>query len=208
MTEEVKASGEVKRGSYKPLWWLIALCAFPYIAGTLWYQYRDALPTNETTNYGQLIEPVREISDVDLILLDGTQKPLAEFRKKWLMLYILDGECSEDCLKNVYYMRQIRKAMAQDRFRISRLMVLDNPSLMSGELEKVVSEYPDMYIATMQPEHQRQLYGSIQSGSENIYRKIMLIDPLGNFMMQYPKEPSPEKVLKDIKRLLKVSRIG
>ena len=83
MTEQVNSTGELKRGSYKPLWWLIALCAFPYIAGTLYYQFREALPNGGGTNYGQLVEPVREVQDVNLTLLDGSQKPLSEFRKKW-----------------------------------------------------------------------------------------------------------------------------
>ena len=209
MTDDLKASGQHKRGSYKPLYWLIALCAFPYIAGTLWYQYRDVLPAGDTTNYGQLVEPVREIANVELTLADGSHKALADFHKKWLMLYILDGQCTEDCLKNVYYMRQIRKAMAQDRFRIRRLMIVEQASLQSEDMQRLAAKYPDLFVVTLSPEQRQRLNASLQGGpADNIYRKIMLIDPLGNYMMHYPQEPEPEKVLKDIKRLLKVSRVG
>jgi len=37
---------------------------------------------------------------------------------------------------------------------------------------------------------------------------IYLIDPLGNIMMRFPSDLEPGKVLKDLKHLLKVSRIG
>jgi hypothetical protein len=34
------------------------------------------------------------------------------------------------------------------------------------------------------------------------------VDPLGNLMMRFPKDPDPAKMKKDIIRLLKASRIG
>jgi cytochrome oxidase Cu insertion factor (SCO1/SenC/PrrC family) len=48
----------------------------------------------------------------------------------------------------------------------------------------------------------------MQDASGNAFRKIMLIDPMGNFMMEYDSQPDPELVLKDVKRLLTISRIG
>jgi hypothetical protein len=35
-----------------------------------------------------------------------------------------------------------------------------------------------------------------------------MIDPLGNLMMRFPKDPDPRKVNKDIAKLLKASAIG
>jgi hypothetical protein len=35
-----------------------------------------------------------------------------------------------------------------------------------------------------------------------------VIDPLGNLMMRFPREPDPSRMLKDLQRLLKVSQIG
>ena len=37
---------------------------------------------------------------------------------------------------------------------------------------------------------------------------IYLIDPFGNLMMRFSPELSPKSMLKDVKHLLKVSRIG
>ncbi|MBT3205903.1 MAG: hypothetical protein HOM14_19155 [Gammaproteobacteria bacterium] len=199
---------KVKKNSYKPLWILLALSAFPYLAGTLYYQFKDDLPQTKMSNYGTLVEPAREIRDVQLRLSDGSEKPFTDYQKKWLMIYVLDDECSEGCLKNIYYMRQIRKAMAQERFRINRLMILDNQNIDKEQLEKIKDSYPGMDIATVSTETKQHFYSTIQQGSGSIFKKIMLIDPFGNYMMEYTQEPDPEKVLKDVKRLLSISRIG
>jgi hypothetical protein len=37
---------------------------------------------------------------------------------------------------------------------------------------------------------------------------IYVVDPLGNLMMRYPRDPDPSKMIKDLQRLLKYSRIG
>ena len=38
--------------------------------------------------------------------------------------------------------------------------------------------------------------------------EILLIDPLGNLMMRFPLSDDPKGMLEDIKKLLKLSRIG
>jgi hypothetical protein len=199
---------QVKKTSYMPLWILIVLCGFPYIGGTLYYQYREQLPATGTTNYGELISPVKEVKNINLTMLDGSEKPITDYRKKWLMVYILDGGCSEDCQKNLYFMRQIRKAMAEDRYRINRLLVLDKQQLLTDDLQTLLQDYEGMDVATINMESKSNLYSTLQDASGNSFRKIMLIDPMGNFMMQYDSHPDPELVLKDVKRLLTISRIG
>ncbi|MBS1172142.1 MAG: hypothetical protein H6R12_972, partial [Proteobacteria bacterium] len=37
---------------------------------------------------------------------------------------------------------------------------------------------------------------------------IYLIDPLGNIVLRFPPHPDPKKMIKDLERLLKYSRIG
>ena len=43
---------------------------------------------------------------------------------------------------------------------------------------------------------------------EKIDNAIYLIDPFGNIMLRFPPDLKPNSMLKDIKHLLKVSRIG
>jgi hypothetical protein len=47
-------------------------------------------------------------------------------------------------------------------------------------------------------------FPAARSASDHIY----IVDPLGNLMLRFPKDPEPGRMLKDLARLLKVSRIG
>jgi cytochrome oxidase Cu insertion factor (SCO1/SenC/PrrC family) len=38
--------------------------------------------------------------------------------------------------------------------------------------------------------------------------RVYIIDPLGNLMMYYPPDADPSGMLKDLKKLLKYSKIG
>ena len=42
----------------------------------------------------------------------------------------------------------------------------------------------------------------------NAVDHIFLVDPLGNLMMRFPREPDPSRVRKDLERLLRYSRGG
>ncbi|MDF3010766.1 MAG: hypothetical protein K0S03_1562, partial [Burkholderiales bacterium] len=37
---------------------------------------------------------------------------------------------------------------------------------------------------------------------------IYLVDPLGNLMLRFPREPDPSRIIRDLQRLLRYSRIG
>ena len=44
--------------------------------------------------------------------------------------------------------------------------------------------------------------------SGSVRDHIYLIDPIGNVMMRFPRDPDPSRMLKDLTRLLKYSRFG
>ena len=37
---------------------------------------------------------------------------------------------------------------------------------------------------------------------------IYVVDPLGNLMMRFPRDPDPSRMIKDLQRLMKYSRFG
>jgi hypothetical protein len=37
---------------------------------------------------------------------------------------------------------------------------------------------------------------------------VYLVDPLGNLMMRFPRDPEPARVIKDLQRLLRASSFG
>ena len=83
-----------------------------------------------------------------------------------------------------------------DMRRIQRMLITKDGSSPSQEDE-------DLILASINSE---ELSSKLASFPKN---SIFLIDPIGNFMLYYnPKDINVKFVLKDLKRLLKYSRIG
>ena len=157
-------------------------CAAPFaLAWATWYF--DWAP-GEAGNYGELIAP-RTVS----------QGPLASLRGRWVMVSFDSAACDAYCEKKLYYMRQIRKAQGKDQGRIERLWVITDGGSPRPEL-----------LAAIEGTHvaRASFEGFPGDNKDHIY----LVDPLGNLMMRFPREPDPSRMLKDLQRLLKYSRIG
>ena len=37
---------------------------------------------------------------------------------------------------------------------------------------------------------------------------IYVVDPLGNLMMRFPRDPEPRRMIRDLQRLLRASQVG
>lgn len=176
---------------------IFAVCAAPFVLGTLAYYF---FPTSARTNYGELITP-QLLPAVALRTIDGEQVLLSSLRGKWVMVQWNEGHCAESCERKLYNMRQTRLAQGADAERLERLwLVLDAqapdvpvPALTEG-----------MIIARADDPVLRAAFPAPRDVREHIY----LIDPLGNLMMRFPSDADPKKIIKDLQRLLKVSRIG
>lgn len=86
---------------------LAAVCAAPVLAS--YFMYYVVKPTGGTTSYGALIEPQRPIPD-QLVVTDeqGKPMPLTALRGKWLMVTVNGGDCNEQCVTRLFFMRQVR----------------------------------------------------------------------------------------------------
>jgi cytochrome oxidase Cu insertion factor (SCO1/SenC/PrrC family) len=162
------------------------------------------------TQHGTLIQPPLPIKDFLLpAYQQGQVFTLEELKGKWTMLYMVPTidpappQCAAECRQAVYHMRQIRLAVGKDMNRVQRVLLATPDSL--GSLEEIAKEYADMYIAIDVGASLRQ---QLQPRSGQIRPGIYLFDPLGNAMMVYKPDTDPRDILKDLKKLLKNSRIG
>jgi cytochrome oxidase Cu insertion factor (SCO1/SenC/PrrC family) len=156
-------------------------CAAPFVLG--WAAWYFGWGTGAAGNYGELIEP-RSVG--------GPFEPL---RGKWLLVTFDSAACDAYCERKLYFMRQIRAAQGKDRDRVERVWVLtDSGTPRPGLL--------DAYQGT------RITKASSESFPGNPADHIYLVDPLGNLMMRFPRDPDPSRMLKDLQRLLRYSRIG
>ncbi len=195
------------RRSYLPLWILIAVFVIPYVLAAIFYTSEDARKLGQATNYGELISPVIALANVEFNTLDNKILSMESLRGKWVLLTVGDSVCDEQCQKNMYYIRQARKAMAADRTRVERLFVLTDTQYLDA-FRQGLQSYSGMHVMSGPEAANRAIISTLAPGGEDIRGRIYIIDPLGNAILMYPAGSDPDGVVHDLRRLLKVSKIG
>lgn len=180
---------------------VLAICAAPLTAS--YFTYYVVKPSTRT-NYGDLIDPrAYPIPQLGTTTLDGKPASLDAWKGKWIMLQVDGGDCEEPCKKKLLDMRQLRLMQGKDMDRIERVWLItdDNPveTIVLREYDgtRVLRAKRDVVNAWLPAD-------AGTTPADHIY----MIDPLGNLMMRFPKQADPNKMKKDIAKLLKASGIG
>ncbi len=192
---------EVKKKTYWTLFLVIAACAAPVILSYLTYY---VIKPQTRTNYGDLIDPrAYPIPDLGSVNLEGQPASLQQFHGKWILLQVDGASCDEACKQKLYYMRQLRLTQGKEMDRIERVwLVTDAEPLDIG----LMKQYDGTHLLRVDPQKLAAWLPVVEGtkASDHLY----MIDPLGNLMMRFPKDPDANKIKKDITRLLKASGIG
>lgn len=188
---------ENARNSRISLWLLGALCVAPVIASYVAYYF--AAPDGHT-NYGELLE-TRPLPAARLLLADGTEFQLSRLRGKWILLMVDAGSCGEFCQRKLFTIRQLRLAHGKDMTRIERAWLISDDVAPSAG---VVNRYQGTWMIRAAGSELLGLLPVKGALADHIY----VVDPLGNLVLRYPRDADPLKIIKDLTRLLKTSRIG
>ncbi|NOX09122.1 MAG: hypothetical protein GXP22_06490 [Gammaproteobacteria bacterium] len=190
------------------LWIMIVLFGLPYVAAMYVYMNSDEMDLGGGSNYGYLVTPARPLQDMGFTTLQGEAFQFSSMKGKWILLSVGHSACAEACRENLYNMRQIRKAVGQDTKRIERVFLLmDNDQLQ--EFGEQVKNYQGMTVLQKAGvQYEAFLSDFVYDNKNKVEDGLYVIDPLGNYMMAYPAGADPNNILKDVRRLLKVSQIG
>lgn len=162
------------------LLWVALVCAAPLVLGTGAYLLRWS--PGAASNYGELLTPT---------LVAG----LEALRGKWVLVMFDASACDARCEQKLYYMRQVRRAQGKDMSRVERLWVITDGA---RPREEILSGIEGTRLAVLS---EKEFPGK---AVDHIY----LVDPLGNLMMRFPRDPDPSRMIKDLQRLLRYSRFG
>ena len=169
---------------------LILIFALPaIIAKTVleqhWY-------TAGVTNSGELVEPRVTLEDVGITL------PVAE--EGWLVGYIAPTECESLCEQQLHYLNQSYLALGKNKERVTAVVFVAEGVSLKGTINK-----PDLEF----------LAGGDQLRAEFAPASIVIIDPLGQLVMEYKSVSEPSQLVSqskgmihDLRKLLKLSRVG
>lgn len=184
---------------------LIALLIGPLL-GAVWL-YRHVQQGGQiwgTANRGELIDPATPLTDFELPTAGGDPVTPDALREQWTLLFIPASPCDERCRKNIYHMRQVWAALGREAPRVQRWLLVETPD-QHAALAGFLENYPRMTVAV---DRQHALIRPVRSEIDLDEPAIYLVDPLGNLMMAFPQSMDPRDMLKDLKKLLKISQIG
>jgi hypothetical protein len=180
---------------------VLAVCASPLIFSYLTYY---VIKPSGRTNYGTLIDPrAHPIPALGSTDLEGKPVTLDAWKGKWIMLQAAPGDCRQACKDQLVKIRQLRIMQGKGMERIERVWLITDNAPLDIELMKVID---GAHFVRAKPDLVKAWLPVEQGG--NATDHLYLIDPLGNLMMRFPKDPEPNKVTKDIGKLLKASAIG
>ena len=167
----------------------LALLALFFLlpVGASWLIWWLDLAPGVTGNYGTLLPP-RPVA----------LAPLAALKGKWVLVQFDGGGCDAGCERKLYFMRQVRRAQGKEMQRVARLWLLTDAAQPRAELLAAID---GTVIAPAVAGIDFPAQGAV---TEHIY----LVDPLGNLMMRFPRDPDPARVIKDLQRLLRASGFG
>lgn len=194
------AASQRSRGRWK-LFLVIAICAAPMIASYLTYY---VIKPQSRTNYGALIDPQQyPLPQLHGKGLDGKPASLEDFKGKWIMLQVAGSDCDAACQSRLFTMRQLRLMQGKEMDRIERVWLITDDQPLET---LILREYDGTEMLRVDASTLKAWLPTEPgtSASDHIY----IIDPRGNLMMRFPKDGDPNKMKKDIARLLRASSIG
>lgn len=160
-----------------------------------WWQYQPA----GLKNLGHLVQPPTHLA------LNGTQN----FDDKWLVLYVLDQPCEKLCIENVTTLRQIHIAAGRNNEHLA-IVLLSNTDPDATLRPMLESIYPEFQFVT---DTAATALTTLDAVNANVTRgtgdantlHTYILDPMGNVILAYGADASPNDIHKDLKRLLKWS---
>ncbi|NMH60736.1 hypothetical protein HCJ96_11930 [Alteromonas sp. MYP5] len=149
-----------------------------------------------STNKGELLQPVKDINAL-----------LAEQPKRWRLLYTLPEQCRQSCQNAIYSIHQVWLALGKESDRAEVTVLVTDKS--DPTITRQIAE--ENNINTITTTRDKLESSELNTSGE----EILLVDTLNNAMLRYQVYDDKQEavmasrdILADLKKLLKLSRIG
>ncbi|WP_295895318.1 hypothetical protein [uncultured Vibrio sp.] len=143
------------------------------------------------TNRGLLVEPPTNLATL------GINNPLEKI--SWQLGYVVPQVCDSFCEKQLYLLGQSHVALGKEKSRVEPVVLVTNNS--DSDALKTLS-YQKIVVTDAFVERVKSF-------------EYVIVDPLGQIVMRYPKAreevdlvSQSKGLLADFRKLLKLSRVG
>jgi hypothetical protein len=180
---------------------LLALFLGPLLVAVALYYSGNWRPIGGT-NHGVLVQPPVTLPQLSPVA--GPDEGYAgDLRGRWTLLYVDTGSCSQRCAEALFRSHQAREVLGRNRIRVERLYIYRGQAPAEADLAR---DEALRVLPASDPEAIRvidAIPADVAATDE-----LLLVDPLGNLMMRFPLDQEPKGMVEDLKKLLKLSRIG
>lgn len=185
---------------------LFIIACFAVPLATAWWLVGHWTPAG-TGQHGELLHPARPLPAPRFTPLDDGGPDGTALRGHWGLVYVGSATaCRASCQTALYDLRQVRLALGKDMGRVKTVLLLDDVPV-PGLRQWLATEHAAMVVGVADLAARTELTGAFPTpgvAGEWIY----LLDPLGNLLMRYPVGGEPRGMLEDLRRLLRLSKIG
>lgn len=148
------------------------------------------------TNKGELIQPTLNVNPL-----------LAEQPQKWRVVYVVPSDCDKACQNAIYSIQQIDLALGKESGRANATLIM-TPDSDQG-IDELIAQDQRTEVLNNTQENVNEVFQSVGVNG------IFLVDTMNNAMLRYDLQADQElaimqsrDVLSDLKKMLKLSRIG
>lgn len=196
---DVEGGRRTRLGRLKMLLVLL-VCASPVIAS--YFTYYVIRPQGRN-NYGELIDPQRPLPALTLHDLEGRSVDAAGLKQQWLLVAAAPAACDAGCERRLYLQRQLRETLGRDRDRLDKVWFVVDQAPVRPEVLKAVQVASAHVLRVPRDELTRWL---VPAPGHALEDHLYVVDPLGNWMMRFPADADPEKIKRDLGKLLRASQ--
>jgi hypothetical protein len=207
------------------LTFLLLIAVVPISLATWVFGIREEKGVSSTTNKGELVIPIIDITRLNLRDEQGAPAyvgfeelvrnvdPKDYEPRPWQLLYLGAAVCDAACAERLYFLRQMHKRLNAEAKRVERVYVQvasTSATLPAATRALLAEQQNDMKVLYAEAASlQEVLSASVPADIDPAgLHYIYVVDPLGNVMMYFTPENTPEEMLDDIDKLLDRSSAG
>ncbi len=201
-SDEQTGAQAVRRG--RRLFLLIALVFLgPLVLSWIMFFSRGAdWQPAQTVNNGELLQPVVPLGDLSVLTRADTGRPLGNdpLHGVWTVVVMSEDGCGEACRTRLQEIDKVRMLLGRDNHRVQRVLLSNGAP---QDVTQLMQSHPGLVV--LDASGHEQVLGRVRTHTEGA---LHITDPLGNLVMRYTAETDGKKMMEDLKRMMKLSRIG
>ena len=195
------AAQRTRAGRWKMLL-VLAVCAAPVVAS--YFTFYVIRPEGRN-NYAELIRPSRSLpATLPLQTLAGVAVEPGSLRRQWLLVAVSPAECAQACQQRLLMQRQLHQMLGKDRDRVDKLWLVTGGEALDAQLVASMTQGvdPAQVLRVSKPALEAWLAPAAGAAVDD---HLYVVDPMGEWMMRAPVNPDPQKLKRDLEKLLRAS---